>query len=360
MLYHPFIYRNFIRPFFFCLDPEVAHAVTVMALRLGLGPRANNNFGRMLQVKIGGVNFINPVGLAAGADKNAEAMMGFLDIGFGSIEVGTITPLPQPGNPRPRMFRIRSADALINRYGFNSHGADVCAKRLVDFRFKTKRVPVAPIGVNISNNKTSTDIAADIIKGIEVFAPLADYLTVNISSPNTPGLRNMQAKGQMSALMQRVMAARATGPRQPPVFVKIAPDLTPEQQEDIVAVALEHKVDALIIGNTTTSRPGDLPPKLAAEAGGLSGKPMFDLSTKVLSNIYKLSQGKIPLIGCGGIMSAEDAYTKIRAGASLVQIYTGMVYEGPGLVEQINRRLVEFLKRDKLMTIQEAVGLDAK
>ncbi|MED6207908.1 hypothetical protein PIB30_040002 [Stylosanthes scabra] len=303
--------------------------------------------------------FSNPVGLAAGFDKNAEAVDGLLGMGFGFVEVGSVTPVPQEGNPKPRIFRLRQEGAIINRCGFNSQGIVAVAKRLGAQHGKRKldetssRSPTSNndvkhggkagpgiLGVNLGKNKTSEDAAADYVQGVHTLSQYADYLVINVSSPNTPGLRMLQGRKQLKDLVKKIQAARDEmqwgdeGP--PPLLVKIAPDLSKDDLEDIAAVAVALNLDGLIISNTTISRPDAVSSNpLASESGGLSGKPLFDLSTKILKEMYILTRGKIPLIGCGGISSGEDAYKKIRAGATLVQLYTAFAYGGPALIPQI-------------------------
>lgn len=346
-----------IRPLLFKLEAEKAHHLALLLLKKGMAPRFRNDPDPILKVSVAGLDFPNPIGLAAGFDKNAEVMSEMFGFGFGAVEVGSITPKPQPGNPPPRLFRVPEDDAIINRFGFNSDGFEACLRRLSAYRDSmTRNQPHGILGVNIGKNKTSEDAAADYVEGIQKFAPLADYLTVNISSPNTPGLRDLQGREQMSDLLRQVMEARNGATAKPPVFVKIAPDQTEQQMEDIAEVVVTTGVDGLIIGNTTVSRPGNIPSALAKEAGGLSGKPLMKLSTQMLAKMYKLTNGKIPLIGCGGVSSGEDAYKKIRAGASLVQLYSALVYEGPLLVPRINRELAALLKRDGFASVAEAVG----
>jgi dihydroorotate dehydrogenase len=342
-----------LRPLLFRLDPENAHKLTIAFLKTGLGPRSHFA-DPILSIKVCGLAFPNPVGLAAGFDKQAEAPQAILDLGFGFAELGSITPKPQSGNPRPRLFRIPEADAVINRFGFNSDGLEICLGRIA--RKRTRGI----VGINVGKNKESTDASADYVTGVKAFAPHADYLTVNVSSPNTPNLRDLQGREQLTALLKDVLNARNAGAKKPPLFVKVAPDLTEAQQEDIAEVALTSGIDGLIIGNTTVTRPSSIPAEMAKEAGGLSGRPLFSLSTQVLANLYKLTQKKIPLIGCGGISNGADAYTKIRAGASLVQLYSALVYKGPRLVPQINRELAALLKRDGFTSVADAVGTGNK
>ena len=300
--------------------------------------------------------FSNPVGLAAGFDKQAEVIGDVLDFGFGFTELGSILPEPQTGNPQPRLFRIPEAEAVINRFGFNSHGLTRCKLRIAAYRAANQGNTRGLVGINVGKNKETADAASDYVKVITTLAPFADYLTANISSPNTPGLRDLQRREPLMELLKQCVAARDAGVKKPPLFVKIAPDLTDEQKEDIVDVVTSTGVDGIIIGNTTISRPPEIPAHVAAEAGGLSGKPLFALSTRVLADFYRLTKGKIPLIGCGGVSSGADAYAKIRAGASLVQLYTALIYQGPALIPRINRELAALLKRDGFSSVSAAVG----
>ena len=345
-----------LRPALFSIDPETAHNLAIEALKHQTIPKAKIPDDPILATEVLGLKFSSPVGLGAGFDKQAHAIQGVLNLGFGFIELGTVTPLPQTGNPKPRMFRVPSAQGLINRFGFNSDGHETVAARIAEFRKKNKGKKLAPIGINIGNNKTTTDIPADYVQGVKTFAPYADYLTVNISSPNTPGLRDMQRRAPMLDLLQKVIDARASCQKKPPLFVKIAPDQTGDQLQDIADVVLQSGIDGVIIGNTTLSRPPEIPQDLAKEAGGLSGRPLTEMSTKILGEFYRLTGGKIPLIGCGGIFSGADAYEKIRAGASLVQVYTAMVYKGPYIAVDVANELATLLKRDGYKSLKDAVG----
>jgi dihydroorotate dehydrogenase len=353
-----------LRPLFFRLDPEEAHTIALMLLKKGLGPKLKTGEDPVLHTSVCGLAFHNPVGLAAGFDKNAEVIDDVLDFGFGFAEIGTITPRPQPGNPKPRIFRAFGAHAVINRLGFNSDGMDSCLRRIQAWHDARQPLKTGKkgeesrglVGINLGKNKDSEDVAGDYSTGFKRVTPYADYVTINISSPNTPGLRDLQNREELEQLLRAVTDARASSSQKPPLFVKIAPDLTDAQAQDIAEVALTSGIQGLIVGNTTVTRPGNLPPDFAGEEGGLSGKPLFDLSTQMLAKIYKLTQGKIPLIGCGGISSGADAYAKIRAGASLVQLYSALVFEGPGLVPRIKRDLAELLKRDGFQSVSEAVG----
>ncbi|PRQ29150.1 putative dihydroorotate dehydrogenase (quinone) [Rosa chinensis] len=373
-----------VNPFFALLDPEVAHRLGVSAAARGWVPREKRPDPPNLGLEVWGRKFSNPIGLAAGFDKNAEAVDGLLGLGFGFVEIGSVTPVPQEGNPKPRIFRLRDEGAIINRCGFNSEGIIAVAKRLgiqhgkrmLDETSNTSSSSADEaktggksgpgiLGVNLGKNKTSEDAASDYVQGVHSLSQYADYLVINVSSPNTPGLRMLQGRKQLKDLVKKVQAARdemqwgEEGP--PPLLVKIAPDLSKEDLEDIAAVALALRLDGLIISNTTVSRPESVSRNpVASEAGGLSGKPLFDTSTRLLKDMYLLTRGKIPLVGCGGISSGEDAYRKIRAGATLVQLYTAFAYGGPALVPQIKAELTECLERDGFKTVVEAVGADCR
>lgn len=337
------------RPALFLLDGEAAHRLTIAALSLApaSAPPAADP---VLAMNVAGLDFPSPVGLAPGFDKNAQAPHAMFGFGFGFVEIGTVTPLPQVGNPRPRLFRLVEDKAVINRMGFNNDGADAVVARL---QAGQRRAGI--IGVNIGANKDSVDRIADYAVMTQTMAPLARYLTVNISSPNTPGLRALQDAGALAALLGSVLEAR--GSHGCPVFLKLAPDLETADIDDITRIAIDKRLDALIVSNTTISRPA-LRSRHAGEAGGLSGEPLRDLAQQRLRDFRVASGGAIPLIGVGGIASAEDAYARIRAGASLVQLYSALVYEGPGLAATINRGLKALLKRDGFATLGEAVGVD--
>ncbi len=320
---------------------------------------------RRLSVKAFGLDFANPLGLAAGFDKNGEAIGAILALGFGFAEVGTITPLPQSGNPRPRLFRLEEDQAVINRFGFNSDGVAVVAARL-ERRWK-KTLPqrkMGVLGVNIGANKDSADRAADYVRGILALAAVADYFTVNVSSPNTPGLRDLQQSAALDDLLARVIAARDEKAEicgRKPVLLKIAPDLSLGELDQIASCAKARKVDGLIISNTTLSRPPGLrDARTAKEQGGLSGRPLFSLSTQMLAAAYLRVEGQFPLIGAGGVDSAARAFAKIEAGASLVQLYSSLVYKGLGLPAAIKRGLLEALERKPYRRLAEAVGAAAR
>ncbi|XP_014115993.1 PREDICTED: dihydroorotate dehydrogenase (quinone), mitochondrial isoform X1 [Pseudopodoces humilis] len=373
------------------LPPEAAHGLALRVAALGLLPPTRPD-GPALEVRVLGQRFRNPLGLAAGFDKQCEAVDGLYKMGFGFVEVGTVTPKPQEGNPKPRVFRLVEDEAVINRYGFNSHG-HVAVERRLRARQETQiRLTGAgmPLGVNLGKNKSSTDAAADYVAGVRTLGPLADYLVVNVSSPNTPGLRDLQGKAELRELLSKVLVERNLLPckRKPAVLVKIAPDLTTQDKQDIASVVCEvrrqegeatggrtmvvlasHRsgrhvclqlsgccrdgvlgrseslgVDGLIVSNTTVSRPSSLRSRQRMEPGGLSGKPLRELSTHTIREMYALTQGRVPIIGVGGVSSGRDALEKIRAGASLVQLYTALVYHGPPVVGAVKRELEELLR----------------
>lgn len=340
---------SLIRPFVFTLDAERAHRLTIDALRFWPGSRpASHDAG--LAVELAGLRFPSPVGLAAGFDKNAQVPDAMLSLGFGSVEVGTLTPRPQAGNPRPRLFRLGEDEAVINRMGFNNDGQEAALARL------SRRTRRGVVGVNIGANKDAEDRIADYAAGIRLMTPVADYLTVNISSPNTPGLRSLQGGDALDALLDAVSEARTPGG--PPVFLKVAPDLEPAEIDAVVKTAMS-RVDALIVSNTTISRP-PLRSSHAAEAGGLSGAPLKPLALQRLVDFRAASGGAIPLIAAGGIASGEDAWARILAGASLVQLYSALVYHGPGLARRITGEIAGLMERDGFAKVSEAVGAGAR
>jgi len=336
-----------LRPFAFALDAETAHRATIAAAKL-LPPRRPPDFPVSLRSIVAGIEFRTPVGLAAGFDKDAEVAEQMLSFGFGFVEVGTVTPRPQPGNPKPRLFRLAEDRAVINRLGFNNRGQPSAYGRLVECTHMH-----GVIGVNIGANKDSADRIVDYVAGVRAMSPVARYLTINVSSPNTPGLRQLQDEGALNALLSAVGEARPA--KGPPIFLKVAPDLGEGEPDQIVRVAMNHGVDAIIVANTTVSRPM-LRSRHAGEQGGLSGKPLKPLALNALREFRQASGGEIPLIGVGGISNAEDAWERIRAGASLVQLYTAMVYEGPGIARRIAYGLADRLKREGFANIAEAVG----
>jgi len=336
---------SLIRPFAFTLDPERAHRATIAALKL-VPKHHPPFFPASLKSTLAGLEFASPVGLAAGFDKDAEVPEEMLDLGFGFVEVGTVTPRPQRGNPKPRLFRLASDKAVINRMGFNNSGQPAAYQRLLECTALH-----GVIGVNIGANKDSEDRIADYVEGVRAMSPVARYLTINISSPNTPGLRELQDVG---ALQELLAAVREVGCGKP-IFLKVAPDLDEGDPERIVKAAIDHGIDALIISNTTISRPS-LKSKHREEAGGLSGAPLKTLALDALRKFRRASGGEIPLIGVGGISNADDAWERIRAGASLVQLYTAMVYEGPGIARRMARGIAQHLKREGFASIGDAVG----
>lgn len=332
------------------LDPETAHGLSLLALRFGLVPLPGCVSLPRLGTHVAGLALPNPVGLAAGYDKNAAALAALSRAGFGFLEVGAATPLAQPGNDRPRIFRLTEDRAAINRFGFNNDGMEAIGRRLAAFHPR----PV-PIGLNLGANKTSANRAADFATVLVQCGPHVDFATINVSSPNTEGLRNLQGRTLLAALLQHAMEARLTLARPIPVFLKIAPDLSPGELEDIVDVAVSAGVSGIIATNTTLSREG-LKSANRDQPGGLSGKPLLEKSTRMLARVSKLTNGTLPLIGVGGINSAEDAYQKIRAGASAVQLYTAMVYQGLSLIPRIATGLDALLARDGFASVSLAVG----
>ncbi len=346
-----------LRPLLFMLPPEMAHRLAIATVKRGWVPPYHVSPAN-LRTSVAGLHFENPLGLAPGFDKNAECFDGALRAGFGFVEIGTVTPRAQPGNPSPRLFRLTQHEAVINRLGFNNLGVEAAAERLM------KRGKRGIIGGNIGKNKDSESAVADYLRAMHLLYPHVDYITANISSPNTPGLRALQAADELKLLIEALQNERAewesnAAPRKP-IFVKIAPDGEDALFLAIAAVALETGIDGLIVSNTTIGREGVESHTLGNEAGGLSGKPLFALSTARLKRMYQLTEGKIPLIGVGGVASAEDAYAKIRAGASLVQLYTALVYQGFGLVSRINQGLSALLARDGFSVVADAVGVDAR
>lgn len=348
---------SFARPALLALDPELGHRLAIRALSM-VSAATPEPDAPALGVKAFGLDFPNPVGLAAGFDKNAEAVEGAFGLGFGFVEVGTMTPRPQPGNSRPRLFRLVRDEAVINRLGFNNEGHAAGVARL---RRRGARPGV--VGVNIGANKDTEDRISDYVAGIRAFAPHAAYFTVNISSPNTPGLRDLQHAAALDELIARVLdmrdaVAEENGRR--PVLIKIAPDLTLPELDAVVSVARRRSIDGLIVSNTTVTRPpGLVETMVGQEAGGLSGKPLFPLATAMLAATYQRVEGAFPLIGVGGIDSAETAWTKITAGATLLQLYTALVYKGPGLVRDIKEGLRTRLARERLGNLSSVVGRNA-
>ncbi len=340
---------SLIRPALFALDAERAHGLTINGLagwaKLGT-PFAAPPPDPILRSTVAGIDFATPLGLAAGVDKNGDAIDGWFGLGFGSVEIGTLTPLPQPGNPKPRIFRLVADRAVINRLGFNNGGIAAALPRAKAAARK------GVLGINVGANKDAADRIADYVTGVTRAAPIADYVTINISSPNTPGLRDLQHGAALAELLAACDAARGATP----LFLKIAPDLEPAEIDDIARAAIAHHVDALIVSNTTISRPPSLTSLHQAEMGGLSGAPLAVLARARLGDLRRATGGAIPIISVGGIDSAAEAYARIRAGASLVQLYSALVFEGPGLARQINAGLTALLKRDGYTSLSAAIG----
>jgi len=349
------LFSGLAQPVLLALDPETAHRLTIRALRFA--PRGTGERRPVLARRLWDLDFPNPLGMAAGFDKDAEVPDQVLGLGFGFAEIGTVTPKPQPGNPKPRVFRLTADRGVINRYGFNSGGHEAARRRL-----QARRGRPGIVGVNIGANKESSDRVADYVVGIRVFYGLASYFTVNVSSPNTPGLRDLQARSALADLLTAVIAERdkqAEAGRKVPVLLKIAPDMAETDLDDVAETALEVGIDGCIVSNTTVSRDG-LTGVERAEAGGLSGRPLFPLATRQLARMRLRLGGRMPLVGVGGIDSGETAWQKVLAGADLLQLYTGMVYEGPGLVGRILDHLEAALADRGLARLEDAVGLEAE
>jgi dihydroorotate dehydrogenase len=342
---------DLVQPLVSRLPPETAHRVAIHGLRIA-PPRPARSPDPRLAIDVFGLGFKNPLGLAAGFDKNAEAPGALMRLGFGFVEVGTLTPRPQPGNPRPRLFRLSEDGAAINRFGFNNDGYDRALNRL-------RRRPNGLIGVNVGANKDAADRIADYVLGIKTFAPVADYFTINISSPNTPGLRDLQQRDSLDGLVERVMAARDACAERRPVLVKIAPDLDERELDDLLDVATTRRIDGLIVSNTTIARPSSLRSVHRREAGGLSGRPLFAPSTKLLAQAHLKLGCAMPLIGCGGIEDAETALAKIEAGASLVQLYTSLALKGVAVIPAILDGLALALDQRGVSSIGALVGTRA-
>ncbi|XP_077057705.1 dihydroorotate dehydrogenase (quinone), mitochondrial [Siphateles boraxobius] len=341
---------------------ETAHVMAVRLIGLGLVPLNNYKDPASLEVHVMGRKFQNPVGIAAGFDKHGEAVDGLYRLGFGFVEVGTVTPKAQDGNPKPRVFRLESDQAVINRYGFNSCGLSAVQERLKARKHVQSELTKAgkPLGVNLGKNKLSADAVSDYVEGVRTLGPLADYLVVNVSSPNTPGLRDLQGKEELRHLLDKVLKERDSlrTEKRLPVVVKIAPDLSTQDKRDIAEVIMEVGIDGLMVSNTTISRPDTLKDPKKHEVGGLSGQPLKELSTQTVREMYTLTQGKVPIVGVGGVASGRDALDKILAGASLVQLYTALVYQGPPVVNRIKRELDDLLKAQGFTCVSEAVGAD--
>ncbi len=346
------------RPLFFAMDAEQAHGLTIRMLKAGnLLPFSLGRSDPRLRVRAFGLDFANPLGMAAGFDKHAEVPDALLRLGFGFTEIGTVTPLPQAGNPQPRLFRLVEDEGVINRFGFNSEG-----HRAVYNRLAARAGKSGIVGVNVGANKDAADRVDDYVAGIEAFADIATYFTVNISSPNTPGLRDLQQASVLDDLLARVLDARdraslKTGRK--PVLLKIAPDLTPGDLDDIVRVCRARRIDGMIVGNTTITRPASLRSANAKETGGLSGKPLFDLSTKMLAMTWQRVEGQFPVVGAGGIHDATSAIAKLEAGATLLQFYSAMVYRGPGMIREILNGLRDYLDRHRIAALTDLTGRTA-
>ena len=334
------------------LPPERAHDLAIKTLELGLYPRATAPDDARLAQRLFGLEFPNPVGMAAGFDKNARVPREVLAMGFGFVEIGTLTPRAQSGNPSPRMFRSLPDRAVINRLGFNNEGQEAALARLRDR-------PSGIVGVNLGAGRDSKDRTADYAEGIARMADVASYVTINISSPNTPGLRDLQAPEALDSLLKRVQASRAAASRKPPLLVKLAPDLADDDLPEVVRVIAANGADGIIVSNTTLARDGLRDRSFSNEAGGLSGRPLFARSTRTLARVFQLTEGKLPLIGVGGIDSGETALAKIEAGASLLQLYTGLVFEGPGLIARIKQTLLAAIEREGASSLATFVGRSA-
>jgi dihydroorotate dehydrogenase len=341
-----------VLPLLRAIDPERAHGIALRALGLGLAGRAAGDDDPMLSVDVFGRRFTNPIGLAAGFDKDALAVPALMRLGFGFVETGTVTPRPQPGNPRPRLFRLDADRAVVNRMGFNNAGLAAYVDRLA----ARPRGPVV-LGANVGINKDGAEPERDYPAMIAAVTPYADYAVINVSSPNTPGLRDLQGEAQLRGIL-RAVAMQV--PNRPPLLVKIAPDLAPDGVAALIETCVAEGVQGLIVSNTTISRPPGLRSPLAVEAGGLSGAPLFRLSTAVLARAFLVARGRLALIGVGGVTTGQDALAKIRAGASLVQLYTGFAYAGPALIPRLKRELAGGLRAAGFASVQEAVGSGAE
>ncbi|HUV33110.1 MAG TPA: quinone-dependent dihydroorotate dehydrogenase [Devosiaceae bacterium] len=344
--------RQLTREILLSMAPEAAHRATIAALRLGAVPPSGEPDPPALGTEIAGLALPNPIGMAAGFDKNAEVALALCRMGFGYAEAGTVTPLPQPGNPKPRVFRLEAAEAVVNRLGFNSDGHEAAAKRL-----RAPRLG-ATVGVNIGANKQSSDFVADYVAGVKRFAPLADYLTVNISSPNTPGLRDLQAGEALKRLLGEVLAERSRAEARVPVFLKLAPDLDEVEMDEIAAVIGALDLDGLVMSNTTVTRPGVAGLKHAEQTGGLSGRPLFNLSTMALARMRLRVGPAMPIIGVGGIHSASSAIAKFAAGANALQLYTALIFHGLELIADIKVGLVAEIRRRDATSISALSGTD--
>ena len=354
-------YSNIVMPVVRLTPPEFVHDIGIRCMKLNMFGKPNFNDPDSLRTNFLGMEFSNPIGIAAGFDKQGEAMIGLESIGFGHVEVGSITPNAQPGNAKPRVFRLNEDKAIVNRYGFNSEGHEVVYNRIKKLRESGKFKGI--LGINLGKNKHTNNAIEDYVKGIKLFGAVADYLVVNISSPNTPGLRNMQEKNTLQVLLSEIINARSTLPKneQKPILLKLAPDLSLDDIEEIVEVIQkdECKVDGLIISNTTIDRAPSLKSVNAAQLGGLSGVPLRSKSTKMIATVYNLTEGKVPIIGVGGVFSGEDAYEKILAGASIIQLYTSFIYYGPPIVTRVKKDLAKILQENGYENVRDAIGKGA-
>lgn len=342
-----------LKPLIHLFPPETAHNIAISLLHHNLLPGKKDFSDKMLESNIASMDFKNPIGLAAGFDKNAQTLNNLQKFNFGFIETGTVTPLPQPGNPKPRLFRLDKEQGIINRMGFNNAGKEIFRHNFL----KASKTTNIPFGINIGKNKNTKSDTDDYIELLKYFYDISDYITINISSPNTPNLRNIQKKDILKSFLKTIKTESTKLKKQTskttPIFLKISPDLIDNQLQDICDLSIKYNIDALIISNTTIARPGKIN---HPESGGLSGKPLFNLSNKILSEIYIHTKGTIPLIGVGGISNAQEAYHKICSGASLIQIYSALIYQGFGLVTKINQELIPLLKQDGFNNITEAIG----
>ncbi|CAG9562744.1 unnamed protein product [Danaus chrysippus] len=354
-------YDNVLKPLSQRLDPELAHKIGVSAIKYGLFPTENFEDPKILKTKLLKYDLSNPIGIAAGFDKHGDAVTGLRNIGFSIIEIGSVTPEPQPGNPKPRVFRLPEDSAVINRYGFNSEGRDEVYKKIENIDKSV--IEGGILGINLGKNKNSDDAIQDYSLGIQKFHDVADYFVINVSSPNTPGLRSLQNKQELSELLAGInKTLNNLSGKRPPLLLKLAPDLSLDEMKDVVSVISKKdtKVDGLIISNTTIDRSSLINQEHSNEAGGLSGKPLTNKSTEMIKTMYKLTKGNIPIIGVGGVFTGQDAYEKILAGASVVQIYTALIYHGPQVVTKIKSELAELLIKDGYTNVSMAVGKGVK
>ncbi|XP_032680071.1 dihydroorotate dehydrogenase (quinone), mitochondrial isoform X1 [Odontomachus brunneus] len=352
-------YKNVILPLVQLIDPEISHNLAVTVLKWNLVPKQKVEDSNLLQTSILGLQFKNPVGIAAGFDKQGEAVKGLHKIGFGFVEIGSVTPKPQPGRSKPRVFRLPEDNAVVNRYGFNSDGHQAVWERLK--KLKQNKHFNGVVGINLGSNEETEDVVQDYIDGIKKFMDVADYFVINVSCPNTVILRSLQSRKNLADLLVKVNTARELVGSRQPLLLKLSPDLSESERQDVADIILSSKtkVDGLILCNTTTTRPNLISPN-KEESGGLSGAPLTNLSTAMISDMYKRTRGRIPIIGVGGVFSGVDAYEKIKAGASLIQIYTSYIYNGPPIIDKIKRELCEILKTNGFSSITDAVGKGTK